>query len=301
MSDDAELAEPVDVTLQAPSAPMQGQSADAWPDPAEDGSGGDNVEALAQEPIRADERTVPADARTRLLLGPAPTAAGEDPAEFSQLMAALEADYPDAGDGGVCRRWHLETAALKILTLRRGTRAERGAWNAATADALLRLVVDRAGVQVLDHDCNADVKQTDEAIELTFPQSWWRDQTRICRAAVAGDTAALEQVKKKLGSGGALETDGAIDFVALYDVLFNIARVVRPAQDEAEHAFRLLEKRKKCAAKKQKVETTVPCADREVLDLRASKETSATEQLNATTNAPTVIAPRAGGGADGAA
>ena len=66
--------------------------------------------------------------------GPAPTVAGEDPREFEQIIAVLRADYANLGEGGILHQWHLEVAAWKMFTVRRGMRAQRGAWDAAIAD-----------------------------------------------------------------------------------------------------------------------------------------------------------------------
>lgn len=70
--------------------------------------------------------------------GPAPTVAGEDPREFEQIIAVLRADYANLGEGGILHQWHLEVAAWKMFTVRRGMRAQRGAWDAAIADSLQR-------------------------------------------------------------------------------------------------------------------------------------------------------------------
>ena len=220
--------------------------------------------------------------------------------EFALLMEALRADYPDTGDSGVLRQWQVETAALKILTVRRGTRAQRGAWNAAVADSLFRRLVDRAALVALKIDHFADLSPDGEPIESKFRRSWHRERQQIARAAVAGDPAAIKQIRELLGSA-ALESDSAVDFIALYTVQAAIDRVARPAQADAEAAFRSLEKQRKRAARKQKKnQTTARVTGPEVLDLGAPEQISEFEQVT-TTNPPTVVAPKATGDDDGGA
>jgi hypothetical protein len=239
--------------------------------------------------------------RSQLLLGPSPTIDGENPAEFERLLAALRADYPCNGGGGVLHEWLIETAALKMLTARRGTRAERGAWQAALADSLLRRLVDHAALNELRREDSAELTQKDEAIEQAMTQRFWRAQQQTSWAAVAGDSVALEQIEKNLGAG-ALEIDRAVDFGALYEVLARIDRVVRPANADGAAAFRQLEKRKKRAEKKRRVDqATAPTRGREAIDLGTSERATPSERTTTATNAPTVIAPKSTGGGNGGA
>jgi hypothetical protein len=229
--------------------------------------------------------------RSQLLLGPSPTIAGENPEEFSQLMAALRADYPREEGGQIFHEWRIETAALKMLTARRGTRAERGAWQAALADSLLSLLIDHAALKELRRDDSAELTQKDEAIDLAMTQRFWRAQQQMSGAAVAGDSVALEQIEKNLGAG-ALEIDRAVDFGALYEVLASIDRVVRPAHADGAAAFRQLEKRKKRAEKKRNVDqASAPTKGREAIDLGTSERATSSERTMTATNFPTVIAP----------
>jgi hypothetical protein len=262
---------------------------------------GDEVDKPAHQSARADESGNPRpEPPSRSLLGPGPVVAGEDPAEFERIIAELEADYPDTGEGDVLRRWQIENAAVKIFAVRRGTRAQRGVWNAAFVDALLRGMVDHAAVEVLKLQRHAGVRQSDEPVESTFRQAWFRRTKSICQAAVAGDAAALEEVVEKLGSD-ALEIDGAVDYSSLYAVLSAIDRVVRPAQADCDAAFRLLEKQKKRAGTKQKIHKGTPAPGRDVPDLGPSEQTSAPEHAETTTNPPTVFFPKPAGDDDGGA
>jgi hypothetical protein len=252
------------------------------------------VADLAHE-TSAVNKSGDAEGRQRLLLGPSPTIAGEKPAEFERIMAALRTDYPRESGGRVLRQWLIETAALKMLTARRGTRAERGAWQAALADSLLRRLVDHAALQELRRDDSCVLTQKDEAIEQGMSQRFWRAHQQISRAAVAGDSVALQRVEKDLGTG-ALEIDRAVDFGALYEVLASIDRVVRPANADAAAAFRQLEKRKKRAEKKRRGDqAAAPARGGPAIDLGTSELATRPEQALTATNTPTVIAPKAAG------
>jgi hypothetical protein len=327
MSNDGEIAElqAEANSTAAPSAAPQEQQAHAVQEPTRDPDVANGVEltrenardlahddcsepdAGAVEVNNSAPESAPAaergEARSKLpshsLLGPAPVVAGEDPGEFEQIIAELGADYPDTGESGLFRRWQIETAAVKIFAVKRGTRAQRGAWNAARADSLLRRLLDHAAFEELRLQENANVTQKDEPIESTFLQGFWREQQRISRAAVAGDPAALTRIEKALGSG-ALEIDSAVDYSSLYAVLADIDRVVRPAQADCDAAFRQLEKQKKRAAMKQKVHKGTPAPGRDVPDVGPSEQASAPEQAE-TTNPPTVFSPKPAGDADGGA
>jgi hypothetical protein len=328
MSNDGEIAElqAEANSTAAPSAAPQEQQAHAVQEPTRDPDVANGVEltrenardlahddcsepdAGAVEVNNSAPESAPAaergEARSKLpshsLLGPAPVVAGEDPEEFEQIFAQLEADYPDTGESDVLRRWQIENAAVKIFAVRRGTRAQRGVWNAAFADALLRRMTDQAAVEVLKLEQHAGVRQSDEPIESTFRQGWFRWAKKTCVAAVAGDPTALEQVEEKLGSD-ALEIDSAVDFDALYAVLASIDRVVRPAQTDGDAAFRSLEKLKKRAEKKRKTEQTTAPPTGRVRNVGTSKRSRAPEQPKTTPNPPTVIVPKPTGDDDGGA
>jgi hypothetical protein len=191
------------------------------PDPARESSGTD------------ESADAPPDERSRLLIGPAPTIAGEDPGEFDQIIGALRADYGDPGEGRILREWLVEMAAWKMYTIRRGVRAERGTWETAIAYSQSR---------------------------------------------------------------------GVFDFGSLYLSLGIIDRVVRPAQADADAAFRQLEKGKKRAEKKwKKNKSTAQPTALDVLDLGPPPQASVHEQADTTTNPPTVIMPKPADDADGGA
>ena len=108
------------------------------------------------------------------LLGPVPTVVGEDRAQFARVLAALFGDQADSGVERVIRLWRSETAAWKMLTVRRGVAAERSAWNAEISELLYRGLLDLAAMEVLaelENDGEVRLKR-DEAIEETFRQRW---------------------------------------------------------------------------------------------------------------------------------
>ena len=250
----------------------------------------------------------------RALLGPVPTIAGEDPGDFAAVLEALSRDYAESGIARVRHLWLIETVACRMLTVRRGTLAERNVWDAGIAESLQRRLLDLAAAEELaqrDKDGGPPLTQRDEGIEETLRQSWWRQQKQLARAAVSGDKAAIENIEKRLGPG-TVKINAAVDFDKVYDSLTAIDRVVTSARAECENAFRALEKLQKRAKKHQiRAQKVLPHQKFESHEPASAAATDATTDAGVvkypppedttTENVPTVIAPKPNADADGGA
>ncbi len=181
-------------------------------------------------------------------LFPAPTVvAGEDPARSEHTLTCLVAEFKPAS---LRERFLVDDVAHSQWKVGKVAEAERWIQNAAIAQSLLRKIVNRQVVE----DVNAGRRnpaRTEEAIEHTWVQGWWRSWEYTVFAAVSGDVEAIKKVESKLGPG-AVVCNVFVDFDALSESEILLERVATSARATREASFRMLDKiakkKKKAAA-----------------------------------------------------
>jgi len=131
--------------------------------------------------------------------------------------------------------------------------------NAAIAKSLHRQVVNKAVVETIEKnraEGKWDPVRTEENIEQTWRQGWWRQWENIVFAAVSGDLAAIERVEQRLGRN-AVAFNAFIDFDALSASQIQLERAAMPIRAIRDAGFRLFDKiEKKRRKQTPKIEAT---------------------------------------------